>query len=389
MAPRGRISISRAVAETLARAGCVRDRALSPGRTVQSRGMRTIALLVLLLGCGGGDDTMATPDGGPHSGDAGPMVITAPPNTWTWIPFPNTTCGNGTPAGFGINVPATPSTDMLVYFEGGGACWDGTTCFQTKTAVNIDVTYDATSFAHDIGTTPPDRSAANPFGAATLVWIPYCTGDLHAGITTQDYPVGDGTTKQVHHTGATNTQAFVDSLKATFPTLTHLWLSGSSAGGYGATFNQHRFAAAWPDIDAHVLQDSSPFVPVLANYDAWRTAWTLQYPPSCTGCETDFPKVIDAITAAHPTARIGLLTYNDDATIKAYFGYTGSLVDATNMLVATQYAHATTKAFVQAGTSHTMLGNAGAITGQGGIPLPTWIAQWATGDAAWATNMPP
>lgn len=348
--------------------------------------MRWLALLALVAACG--DDAHTTPDGGGDTHD-GPPVITAPPNQWTWIPFPNTTCANGTPAGFGINFPPTPSGDLFVYFEGGGACWDYSTCFELHTAVNIGTTYDAAAFARDIGTAPPDRSAGNPFGAATLVWIPYCTGDLHAGIATQDYPDGSGGTKPVHHTGATNTQAFVDALHATLPTLQHLWLSGSSAGGYGATFNQHRFAAAWPDIPTHVLQDSSPFVPPVTGYDLWRTAWTLQYPPGCTGCDTDLPKVIDTIAAAHPDARIGLLTYDDDAVIKQYFGYTGSLVQATKTLVANQYAHPNTKAFVQAGTSHTMLGNAASITGQGGVSLLAWIGQWATGDAAWATNAPP
>lgn len=346
--------------------------------------MRAIVLGCLLAACSsnaghGVDAPPATPDAAP---------ITAPPNQWTWISFPNTTCGNGTPAGFGINLPAAPTGDLLVYFEGGGACWDANTCFTLKSAVNIDRTYDAAAFATDIGTSQPDRTPGNPFANAAMVWIPYCTGDLHAGIATRDYQVDATTTKTVHHTGATNTQAFVDAIKATFPSLTHVWLSGSSAGGYGATFNQHRFAAAWPDVDVHVLQDSSPFLPVRAAYATWQTAWTLQFPPGCAGCATDLPAVIDTIAQAHPSARLGLLTYDDDAVIKQYFGYpatAGSLVAATDALIANQYAYPNTHAFVLAGTSHTMLGQVGTLVGPGNVHLSTWIAQWATGDAAWAT----
>jgi hypothetical protein len=98
--------------------------------------------------------------------------------------------------------------------------------------------------------------------------------------------------------------------------------------------------------------------------------------------------VIDAVTAAHPRARIGLLTYDDDAVIKQYFGYAataGSMVPATNMLLANQYDLPSTKAFVIAGNSHTMIGQVATLVGPGGVRLSDWITQWARGDAAWAT----
>lgn len=322
-----------------------------------------------------------TADAQPPGDDAG--VITAPPNVWTWISIPGTTCANGTPAGFGINPPPTPSDDLFVYFQGGGACWDEFTCFTARSAINIETTYDAAKFAADLGGAQADRSAGNVFGRATLVWVPYCTGDLHAGIETRAYG-----THTVHHTGATNTQHFVDALKSTLPGASRIWLAGSSAGGFGVTFNQHRFATAWPSVDVHVLQDSSPYVPVLAAYSTWQTAWSLQFPPNCTGCTTSLPKVIDAVTTAHPRSRIALLTYDDDAVIKQYFGYAataGALVPATNSLLADHYNRPNTHAFVLAGSAHTMFAQIGTIVSPGGVRLSDWITQWANGDAAWTT----
>src|SRR5689334_8360056 len=38
--------------------------------------------------------------------------ITAPQNQWSWVPFPNTQCGYGTPAGIGIN-PASTGDKLL------------------------------------------------------------------------------------------------------------------------------------------------------------------------------------------------------------------------------------------------------------------------------------
>lgn len=355
----------------------------SPISVRLERVSKTLAALVLILAACGDSTAPAQPDA---PGDA-PGPITAPPNTWTWIEIPGTTCANGTPAGFGINVPSAPSTELFVYFQGGGACWDANTCFTLKSAVNIETTYDAAKFAADLGGAQADRSPGNVFARATLVWVPYCTGDLHAGIEVRDYAV-NGATRTVHHTGGTNTQRFVDALKATVPAASKVWLAGSSAGGYGATFNQHRFAAAWPSVDVHVLQDSSPFVPVITAYATWQAAWSLQFPPGCTGCSTSLPSVIDAVTAAHPRSRIGLLTYDDDAVIKQYFGYAataGSLVPATTMLLANQYNLPTTHAFVLAGTAHTMFAQIGTLVGPGGVRLSDWIAQWATGDAAWTT----
>ncbi|MCX5741533.1 MAG: pectin acetylesterase-family hydrolase [Proteobacteria bacterium] len=343
---------------------------------------RFVCLAVVMFSCGGDD--------APGAGDAPIGGIDAPGlprNVWTWLDIPGNTCANGTPTGIGINLPPEPSDELFVYFEGGGACWDFATCFTLKSAVNIETAYDAATLAANLNGAQADRSPGNVFKNATLVWVPYCTGDLHAGIETRTYTSGP-TSHEVHHVGATNTQHIVDALHAMQPSATHVWIGGSSAGGYGATLNHHRFAAAWPTLDVPVLQDSSPFVPVLAAYATWRTAWSLQYPPGCTGCDTNLTNVVDTIVAAHPDARLGLLHYDDDAVIKQYFGYgvgTGALVPATNELLANHYNHSSTKAFVIAGQNHTMFGQLGTLVGPGGVTLSSWVTQWATGDAAWAT----
>jgi hypothetical protein len=189
----------------------------------------------------------------------------------------------------------------------------------------------------------------------------------------------------VHHVGATNTQAFVDALAVTVPDAQHVWVSGSSAGGYGATLNFHRFTDAWPAAEVHLLQDSSPFLPVLGNFDVWQSDWSLQFPPGCNGCTTSFPSVVDTVAVAHPSSRIGLLHYDDDAVVKAFFGYTGSLLPATDALLANQYAHANTRYFVLAGSNHTLLGGAATLVTPGGVRLSDWLAQWVVGDPAWAS----
>ena len=348
--------------------------------------MKWIAL-ALLVACGGNGkqlDGLTMGDGATSDAPA----IAIPPNTWTFVPVAGTTCGDGSPAAIAVNGAPTASGEMFVYFEGGGACWDENTCFTLKSAVKIDKPYDQAAFQTDLpalqGTPIFDRNAsANPFKNATYVFVPYCTGDLHAGMRVATYGA-----HTVHHTGRTNAQSFVDGIKGTLPALQRIWVTGSSAGGYGATLDMDLFATAWPAAQVHVLQDSSPFVDVLAAYDTWRSAWSLVFPSGCTTCTTSFRGVIDAVVAAHPQSRIGLLTFREDGIIKQFFGYSGSLAPAIDALVNTQYAHPTTHAFELDGTTHTMIGQYATLTGPGGIKLSDWVAQWATGDAAWATVKP-
>lgn len=212
-----------------------------------------------------------------------------------------------------------------------------------------------------------------------MVFVPYCTGDLHAGANVMAYPGGP----TIHHTGGTNTQAFVDLLAHEFADAPTVWVMGSSAGGYGATLNFHRFSA-WSDL--HLMEDSSPFIPFLAGYDQLQSSWKPQFPQPCSGCDTSFTAVFDAVVAQHPNSRIGLMTWDDDAVIKSYFGYTGSLAPVQDDLITQHFDHPNTHVFEATGTNHTLFGALGTTTH--GVTAGTWLTQWLVGDAAWTTVRP-
>jgi hypothetical protein len=351
--------------------------------------MKLVALggALALAACGGGGGD--TGNDGSVADDApsiDALSLETPANTWTWVEIPGTMCANGTPAGFGVNRSTqTGGGDLFILFQGGGACWDGNTCFVTKTSAHIEDTYTQAMLEMELGGSVVNHAdTTNPVAAATWIYIPYCTGDLHAGAARGSYDV-NGTIRTVEHVGATNTQRFVDVLRASFPDAASVWITGVSAGGFGGTLNLHRFTAAWPGRGVHMLQDGAPFVPVLVNYATWQSAWSLQFPPGCTTCASDFSAVIDTVAIANPTSRIGLMTFDNDMTIRQYFGYTGSMVTATDTLLAERYDHANTKAFVVAGDTHTMLGMIGTLTGPGGVRLSDWVYQWVRGDAGWTT----
>ena len=137
-------------------------------------------------------DAGTEPDGGIPTGP-----IDVPENTWTWVAFPDAVCGNGAATGIGVNLTSA-SNDIFIYMQGGGACWDSLTCFLIKSASNLETGYGPSQFnsAPERGMFAVDRTKAqNPFRDMSYVFIPYCTGDVHAGDAVQTY----GSNPPVHH----------------------------------------------------------------------------------------------------------------------------------------------------------------------------------------------
>jgi hypothetical protein len=362
-------------------------------RLVQPWSPLLAAGLVALAACGPGQGTDASSDidavPAPDAAVAEPL--TAPDGQWTWVDLPGAICANGSPASVAVNLQRG-SADLLMYFEGGGGCFDAYSCFEARSAARIDTDItgaEKNNIVLGLSLSPmlARGDAANPFRAASMVYVPYCTGDLHSGDATQVYTL-DGVDHTVRHHGGANAQRTIDALAATLPAVTRIWNMGSSAGGYGATLNHHRLAAAWPGAELHLLADCAPMLePItnpLADYALWQARWNMTLPPGCVGCETSFPAVIDAVAATHPASRIALLAYDEDAVIKLFFGYDLLAAPLADVIDA-HYEGAGRHAFVLSSDKHTMLGEYGTVTQPGGPTLRAWIEAWATGDAAWAS----
>jgi len=116
------------------------------------------------------------------------------------------------------------SDKLLLYFQGGGACWD---------AASTDLQFCTSTCSPNSLSGVFDRSnAANPFKDHTIVHVLYCSGDLHAGNVTRPYSDGKG--EPVEQRGFYNTRASVDWAKANLDAhLSSLVMSGCSAGSLG------------------------------------------------------------------------------------------------------------------------------------------------------------
>ena len=201
---------------------------------------------------------VSTPSPTPTAAGDGP-AIDAPTQTWTWVDFPDSACSDGSATGIGVNL--TNSQNVLVVFNGGGACWDYLTCYTLMTATNGP--YDQTEFAADSQTfanTILDRQlSGNPFAGWNLVFIPYCTGDMHAGDNIATYQSGQ-TSRMYHHVGHDNVLAYLHRLGPTFPSVARMVVAGESAGGFGALFNYATFRNRWSSGELYLLDDSGPIL---------------------------------------------------------------------------------------------------------------------------------
>jgi hypothetical protein len=361
------------------------------------RAVASAAALLCSVGCGGGSGS-GNRDGATGV-DAAPLPGT--PGGWTWVDVPGMGCDDGTSTGVAIN-PAPLGGDgdggsgggtLFIYFMGGGACWDASTCFVLNTAVHGpfgQAQWDASgapSVAHAL-----DRTrASNPFRDASYVFVPYCTGDLHAGNNVATYDVAGP--RMFAHVGRRNVEALLPRLRATWPAPARVVISGSSAGGYGATLNYDLLRRAYPGAQVALVDDSGPLlegdgIPA-GHRDAWYANWHLGdvVDPLCADCRSDLSRLYPALVAKYPRDRMALLTSLQDQVIRTYFLILlgPDLELRMRALDADRLAPtATFRTFAIPGESHVLLGSPDTIT-SGGLTLEAWLARMLAGDASWAS----
>lgn len=155
-------------------------------------------------------------------------------------------CGNGSPYAFRLRLPppGAPLEKVVVHMQGGGACFNTTSCANQPAGL-----FSASEDGMPSGGYMSNSAANNPiFADWTKVFLPYCTQDLHiGGGATNEFP--DIT---VHRYGARNVRAALryvrDVLWAEMnatqpegyrPDRLQVMFGGTSAGGFGVNFNYH------------------------------------------------------------------------------------------------------------------------------------------------------
>lgn len=142
---------------------------------------------------------------------------------------------------------------VLFFMDGGGACWDATTCIGSALTGQSTYTQEINETASALdgaGGIFDRRDPDNPYANYTAVFIPYCTADIHwaSKDTTYNLPTGPDSsiTSTLRHRGADNFLAALHMLNTDvtrkngrplvdLASARDITVTGSSAGGYGAT----------------------------------------------------------------------------------------------------------------------------------------------------------
>jgi len=276
-------------------------------------------------GNGSGGSTTSVGSGGTGSGgsivtDGDP--IEAPADTWTWVDFPDAKCRDGSDTGIGVNLNPD-STEVVIYLQGGGACWTGLTCQGNPSSFGSGDFNGGSGLSAGIF----DRdNTDNPIADWNMVFVPYCTGDVHSG-SNPDGMVGGSPQMFV---GYDNIKAYLNRILPTFPNVSKVLLTGSSAGGFGAASVSYLVQQTFGDVEVVTLDDAGPamrgeyLAPCLQ--EAWRDTWGLDktFLGACgSNCPDKSDFLVDYVTwvsSEYPDRRTALLSTRSDTVIRTFFG---------------------------------------------------------------------
>lgn len=342
-----------------------------------------------VLACGSG----TAPEGAGRAPVLGEPIAGLVAGEWNWVAFPDSSCGDGSPTGLGLNPGRGP--DLVFFLDGGGICSSNLTCFVLHTATLGPfglAEFQARTEAL-FGSVLDRTLTNNPFADATLVFIPYCTADVHGGDRVVTYQDGPGAT--VNHAGHANVAAYLKRIAATFVAPRRIVVTGSSAGGFGALVNYQTIRGYYPATEGSLVDDSGPPLEsnggplIQAGFESWGIGDVLNPVCGVGVCQADLAKALSALVHAYPADRFALLSWSSDPVISAYYAvtlseFTAELFQLTDEVIAPA---GNARAFIAAGASHTLLGHPGAVS-QNGIPLVDWLAAQLAGGTGWQTVRP-
>lgn len=294
---------------------------------------------------------------------------------------------------------------LLVYFEGGGACWDSATCtypFGARLPDSVPQYYvpSAPLLAPRPATGLFDARADNPVRDWHTVYLPYCSADTHVGAATRSYanaghPVyALPASFEIRHRGFDNFMVVLDWAARRFSSPEQVLVAGSSAGGYGAGTLFPWLARQYPAARVAVLADASQGVTPPA-FDAGtpgRGSWSPQVPPWVWSGDVAALPSADMLRVgalAHPQVRVAQYsTARDAVQVDFYrlmrdggYGPGGGCADATadwnRQMLGTLASYRATlsnfRAYIAAGEAHTILHSPGMYTP---VPWGPRVVDW-------------
>lgn len=200
-------------------------------------------------------------------------------------------CADGSDYKFLVKRSAS-SSNMVVFFEAGGGCWDHGTCSKSSGGFTNAGLVGGQSGTPEMGgiateelgiraaklaslTTSAIQPGFNPrYRNWTRVFLPYCTQDIHLGMEDDDILYYEnqaektGNSMEVRHSGMAIQGAVITWLKDNLEQPGQLLVTGQSAGGFASELLYHPYRLALAPKKGYMLNDAGPIVEAIQGADA-------------------------------------------------------------------------------------------------------------------------
>ena len=334
-----------------------------------------------------------------EKGDSAPLSkAQASEGEWVWIPRDDTFCRDGSTTGFGVRL-LPDAKAVMIYLQGGGACYDAQSCAENKNAPiagenysreKFQVWVDALGNQGVFNTTNP----TNPVARWNHIYIPYCTGDLHGGSRANaSVPGVEGEQQFV---GYRNLQNNLNVLAPYFRGAEDVALMGASAGGFGVLVNYPQVVEAFGARSVAALVDSAPIIPESAIKTSCFErkvieTFQLQLPEACPECadptQAGLIGLYDYLSRTYPRGRFAFASADADlAGVVLYdresracggagvniFNYRFSLYALRDKYIGHEWA-----TFLPGGIQHTMTQSDALFLNRKfrGVSAGTWLGR--------------
>lgn len=309
---------------------------------------------------------------------------------WTEIePGGDTLCATGTP--FRFHVREGDTDRVLIFLNGGGACWTGDLC-DLSTGANPYTPFseaDANDPQYLSGVFDTGKRS-NPLSEWTQVFVPYCTGDAHLGSGDVTYTTSAGPEIIIHHRGKANVQVALDWVFANRPSASRIFVTGGSAGAIASPYYAGILAEHYPESDIAQLADGSGGyrTPAIAGVlDTWGAFEDVPDWPEFSLIDHAAASTEDffRVTAArHPQVQLARFDHVDDQVQQDFLALLGT-TEPVRKLQAANNADLVQdipgiRIFSSRGRAHTALRQDNFYTEHvGDVRLSEWVRDLAEG----------
>ena len=231
----------------------------------------------------------------------------------------NTKCAHGDPYSFWVHYGTEKK--LIIFFQGGGVCWNGENCSLDSQAYNHCVECGDNNPNEMKGIFELDNNQ-NPFSSYSFVVIPYCTADFHWGSNLKYY-WKDGERYLINHQGFVNATSTLEWIYEHFLDPEIVLITGCSAGSGGAIFHTPYIINNYPNSRITQLGDSGVIFPPSFDFDSKFGAlqnfpiWTRIIPPEKSGISSpgfDLSKYYILLANRYPDITFAQISHDTDAT---------------------------------------------------------------------------